>query len=138
MTTTGSLSLRPTLAALLATAVLATTLLTACAGYRPAGSSPASQDRGGRTIEYTAPELLSGPGFDLRDSDCELPARTVFVIRFVVHTDGSADGLQFTQGEPSACIREHVADVVARSTFEPGQRDGEPAEVTYSRTLQTP
>ena len=133
MTSPGSLSFRGAFAALLATALLA-----ACAGYRPAGTAPATQDRGGRTIEYTAPELLSGPGFDLRDSDCELPERTVFVIRFVVHADGSADGLQFTQGEPGACIRDHVADVLARSTFEPGQRNGEPAEVTFNRTLQTP
>lgn len=85
--------------------------------------------------EVSLPKLIHGEEIDLRSSGCERTASRIFIIRLLIRADGSTDDLEFTKGEPTACIRSFIARVVAEWAFEPSTLNGEPVGVYYLRTV---
>lgn len=98
------------------------------------------EEAGPATIagSVSAPKLISGDPIDLRQSGCELPSSTVFIVRFIVHADGSTGQPGFSKGEPSECIASYVSAVVAEWLFEPSVLNGKPVDVFYHRTINSP
>lgn len=124
--------MRPSpLAPLLAAALLAV----GCSGYGLEGGGPSPRAGSG---DLVAPQRTGGDRLDLRESGCELPAETVFILRFPVRVDGTTGEVEFTKGEPSECIASYVAGVVAGWRFEAATLGGEPVEVFFNRTLNSP
>lgn len=102
-----------------------------CGQYGAEGSSQPRTASG----DLSRPTLLSGEPIDLRSSGCELSADRHFIVRFRIRTDGSTDDLEFTEGEPSDCVRSFIAGIVADWTFEPSRLDGELVEVYHFQTV---
>lgn len=124
----------PTRWRVFATLVLLCSLLFSgsCGSYAPEGARSRNASR------LVSPKLIKGEHVDLADSYCDLPEKTTFILRVMVYSDGSMGDIQFTKGEPDACIASFIRAATADWVFEPATQDGEPVDVYYMRTINTP